>query len=58
MADAVLALIVLGMLYGATMSILPIVPATSCLKLVGGSGCGAAADDDAAADDGGVGYCG
>ena len=55
MADAVLALIVLGMLYGATMSILPIVPATSCLKLVGGSGCGAAAaaDDDAP----GAAYC-
>ena len=51
----VLALIVLGMLYGATMSILPIVPATSCLKLVGGSGCGAAAaaDDDAP----GAAYC-
>ena len=43
------------MLYGATMSILPIVPATSCLKLVGGSGCGAAAaaDDDAP----GAAYC-
>ncbi|KAH8076578.1 hypothetical protein JL721_589 [Aureococcus anophagefferens] len=55
MADAVLALIVLGMLCGATMSILPIVPATSCLKLVGGSGCGAAAaaDDDAP----GAAYC-
>ena len=58
MADAVLVVIVLGMIYGVAMSVLPIVPATACLKLVGGSGCGAAADDDAAADDGGVGYCG
>ena len=56
-ADAVLALIVVGMLYSVAMSILPVVPATACYRIVGGAGCGAADDDGAASDDA-SGFCG
>lgn len=45
-ADAVLALIVVGMIYSVAMSVLPVIPATSCYKVVGGAGCGGQSGDD------------
>ena len=39
MAKATTALIIIGMLYGGLLSILPLLPATQCLEIVGGSGC-------------------
>lgn len=58
MANIVLTIIVLGMLYGLAMSILPVIPATSCLKLVGGSGCGGDAGGDADDDASSSNFCG
>jgi hypothetical protein len=64
MAHVVLVLIVLGMIYGLAMAILPVIPATACLELVGGSGCSGPDDDTgghslADDDDGGVSsFCG
>lgn len=62
-ANFVLVLIIAGMVYGLAMAILPVIPQTSCLQLVGGAGCDAP-DDDAGAhsladdDDGDAAYCG
>ena len=63
MANVVLALIVLGMLYGLAMAILPVIPATACLQLVGGSGCDGPDDEVgghslADDDDGNARFCG